>query len=161
LIKTRQRRDALLQVLCPDHPLLASRAQGECDRLPPGKSLIFADPLRFLTQVTPSKLKKSLNQVVQELASLGFSPEVVRDLVKQGNDALNAMRDEPSPDKQTTIILQPDGLTSTGLRLLYEVDNDLGHLVPHLRLIVDNDADMDTAVSEGTHDKDSNPDAGP
>ena len=95
----------------------------------------------------PPKLKKSLNQVVQELASLGFSPEVVRDLVKQGNDALNAMREEPSSDKQTTITIRPDALGSSGLRLLYEVDNDLGHLVPRLRLIVDNDADIDTAVS--------------
>ena len=109
----------------------------------------------------PPKLKKSLNQVVQELASLGFSPEVVRDLVKQGNDALNAMREEPSSDKQTTITIQPHALTSlrSGLRLLYEVDNDLGHFVPHLRLIVDKDADMNTAVSEHTHGKDSYLDA--
>ena len=109
----------------------------------------------------PPKLKKSLNQVVQELASLGFSPDVVRDLVKQGNDALNAMREEPNSDKQTTIMIQPDALTNSGLRLLYEVDNNLGHLVPCLRLIIDNDADMNTAVSGGTHDKDSNPDVGP
>ena len=108
----------------------------------------------------PPKLKKSLNQVVQELASLGFSPEVVRDLVKQGNDVLNAMREEPSSDKQTTITIQPHALTNSGLRLLYEVDGDLGNLVPHLRLIVDKDADMDTAVRGGTHEKDPNPDAG-
>jgi len=109
----------------------------------------------------PPKLKKSLNQVVQELASLGFSPEVVRDLVKQGNDVLNAMREEPgSSDKQTTITIQPHTLAGSGLRLLYEVDNDLGHLVPRLRLIVDKNADADAAVSEGAHDKNSHSDTG-
>jgi len=84
----------------------------------------------------------------------------VRDLVKQGNDALNAIREESSPDKQTTITIQPHALTSSGLRLLYEVDGDLGNLVPHLRLIVDKDADVDTAVREGAHGKDSGTDVG-
>jgi len=65
------------------------------------------------------------------------------------------MREEPSSDKQTTITIQPHALTSSGLRLLYEVDNDLGRFVPHLRLIVNKGADMDAAVSEGTHDKNS------
>jgi len=59
------------------------------------------------------------------------------------------MEEEGGSDEQTTAMIQSHALTSSGLRLLYEVDNDLGHLVPHLRLIVDDDADMDTMVSGG------------
>jgi len=98
----------------------------------------------------PPKLKKLINQVVQELTFLGFSPEVVRDLVKQGNDILHAMREEHSPNGQTAVVIQSHASTNSGLKLLYEVDNDLGRLVPRLRLIVDKNIDMDTAVSE-TH----------
>ena len=96
----------------------------------------------------PPKLKKLVNQVVQELATLGFSPEVVRDLVEQGNDALHAMRERRDSDERSTIVIQSHTVTGSGFKLLYEVDNDLGHLVPHLRVIVDKDVDVDTAVSE-------------
>lgn len=91
-----------------------------------------------------------VNQVVQELTLLGFSPEVVRDLVRQGNDVLNAMRENHNPNEHTAVVVQSHTTTNPGLKLLYEVNEDLGHLVPRLRLIVDKGIDMDTAVSE-TH----------
>ena len=96
----------------------------------------------------PPKLKKLVNQVVRELASLGFSPEVVRDLVEHGNDTLHAIRERNNSDEQNTVVIQSHAVTGSGFKLLYEVDNDLGRLVPHLRFVVDMDVDMDTAVSE-------------
>lgn len=57
------------------------------------------------------------------------------------------MREEHRSDEQTTIVIKSHAVTASGLRLLYEVDSSLGHLVPHLRLIVDEDVDMDTVVS--------------
>ena len=96
----------------------------------------------------PLKLKKLVNQVAQELTSLGFSPEVVRDLVEQGNDTLYAMRERHNPDEQNTVVIQSHAITGSGFKLLYEVDNDFGRLVPHLRFVVDKGVDMDTAVSE-------------
>jgi hypothetical protein len=96
-----------------------------------------------------------INQVVQELTLLGLSPEVVRGLVRQGNDVLHTMGEEHSSDEQTTVVIQPHTTnisghttTSPGHKLFYEVDNDLGHLVSRLRLVVDTDTDMDTAVSK-------------
>jgi hypothetical protein len=79
---------------------------------------------------------------------LGFSPELVRDLVKQGNDALHSMRENEKPEERTALAIQSPVTTNSGLRLSYEVDNDLGHLVPRLRLIIDKGANVDTAVSE-------------
>jgi len=102
----------------------------------------------FFPDSNPPKLKKLVNQVVRELKFLGFSPEVVRDLVKQGDDILHAMRVEHNLNEQTEVVIQPHAATNPGLKLLYEVDNDLGHLVPRLRLIVDKNIDTDTAVSE-------------
>jgi len=96
----------------------------------------------------PPKLKKLVNQVAQELASLGFSPEVVRDLVEQGNDTLHAMKERHNSDEQSTIMIQSHAITCSGFKLLYEVDNNLGRFVPHLRFVVDEDVDMDTAVGE-------------
>jgi len=72
----------------------------------------------------------------------------VRDLVKQGDDALRSMGENPSPDERTTVVVQSCATTNPGLRLLYDVDNELGYLVPRLRLIVDKDDDIDTMVSE-------------
>jgi len=89
-----------------------------------------------------------INQVVQELTYLGFSPEVVRDLVKQGNGVLYAMREKSNPDERTAVVVQSYATTNPGLRLLYEVGNDLGHLVPRLRIVVNKDDDMDIVVSE-------------
>jgi len=73
---------------------------------------------------------------------------VVRDLVKQGDDVLRATREKPSPDERTAVVVQSYATTDSGLRLLYEVGSDLGHLVPRLRLIVNKYDDMDTMVSE-------------
>ena len=67
------------------------------------------------------------------------------------------MREKHSSDEQTTVI-RSHTITDSGLRLQYEVDNDLGHLVPRLRFIVDKDVDVNTMVSD-TYGKDSNPDA--
>jgi len=72
----------------------------------------------------------------------------VRDLVEQGNDTLHAMRERHNSDEQNTIMIQSHAVNGSGFKLLYEVDNDLGRLVPHLRFVVDKDVDMDTAVSE-------------
>ena len=58
------------------------------------------------------------------------------------------MREVHDPEKPTPVVTQPHATTSSGLKLLYEVDNALGHLVPRLRLIINNDIDVDTAVSE-------------
>ena len=96
------------------------------------------------------KLKKLINKVVQELAFLGFSPEVVRDLVKQGDDVLHAVMERHSSEGQTIDMIRSQTVTSSSLRLLYEVDNDFGHLAPHLRFIIDKDTNMDTTVS-ATH----------
>lgn len=96
----------------------------------------------------PPKLKKLINQLVQELTFLGFGPEVVRELVQRGDDVLRAMGGEHSPDAQTAAVFGSHTTTSSGLRLLYEVDNDLGHLAPQLRFIIDKDTDMDTTVSD-------------
>ena len=59
------------------------------------------------------------------------------------------MREKHSSDEQTTVI-RSHTITDSGLRLQYEVDNDLGHLVPRLRFIVDKDVDVNTMVSD-TH----------
>ena len=58
------------------------------------------------------------------------------------------MKEERSSDEETTVMKNGHTTTNSGLKLLYEVDNDLGRLVPHLRLIVDEDVDVDTVVSE-------------
>lgn len=89
-----------------------------------------------------------INQVVQELTLLGFSPELVRDLVKQGNDVLHSLREDQNPDERTALVIQSPATTNSGLKLLYEVDNDFGHLEPRLRLIIDKGIDVDTTVSE-------------
>lgn len=96
----------------------------------------------------PPKLKKSINQVVQELVSLGFSPQVIRDLIEQGNGVLHATREGQDPEEKTTTVIQSHTITGSGLRLSYEVDNDLGHLVSRLKIIVNEDADVDTVASE-------------
>lgn len=57
------------------------------------------------------------------------------------------MREEHNHDKHTAVAIQSRATTSSGFNLLYEIDNDLGHLVPRLRLIIDKDIDVDTAVS--------------
>ena len=106
----------------------------------------LSDSLCFLTH--PPKLKKLVNQVVQELTLLGFSPEVVRNLVKQRDGVLHAMKENRSSDEHTAVVIRCHTTTDSGLRLSYEVDNNLGHMAPHLRLIVDKDINMDTAVSE-------------
>lgn len=87
-----------------------------------------------------------IHQVVQELTLLGFSPELVRNVVKQGNDVFHSMREKHNPGNYTAVVIQSHA--ATGFKLLYEVGSDLGHLVPRLRLIIDKDIDMDTAVSE-------------
>ena len=79
---------------------------------------------------------------------LGFSPETVQDLVKQGNDAFHAMRDIPNLDERSALVVQCHATTNPGLKLRYEVCNDLGHLVPRLKLIVNDDIDVDTTVSK-------------
>jgi len=140
------RKHAFLQVLYADHPLFASRAQGECNKLSPGELLASSDRFLFLTH--PPKLKKSINRVVQELTFLGFSPEVVRDLTKQGHDVLHEMREKQGPDEQIAPVNQSHTTTSPSRRLLYEVDNGLGHLLPRLRLIIETDTGTDTAVRE-------------
>lgn len=104
--------------------------------------------LVFISRLNPPKLKKLVNRVVQELTLLGFSPEVVRDLVKQGDDVPHAMGEDHSPNEQTTAVTRCHTTTNPGLRLSYEVDRDLGHLVPRLRLVVENGIDVNTMVSE-------------
>jgi hypothetical protein len=96
----------------------------------------------------PPKLKKLINQAVQELTLLGFSPEVIRSLFMHGNNVLHAMGEKRSSDELMAVEVQSHAIIPPGHKLLYEVDNDLGHLVPRLRLIVDADTDMDTAVSK-------------
>ena len=108
--------------------------------------------LRFLTHscflTRPPKLKKLINQVVQELTLLGFSPELVRDLLEQGNIALHSMRESQNPDQHSAVTIKSPATTNSGLELLYEVDNDFGHLTPRLRLIIDENVGADTVVSE-------------
>jgi hypothetical protein len=58
------------------------------------------------------------------------------------------MRERPDPDQHTSVVIRSHATTGSGFKLLYEVDNTLGHLVPHLRLIVDKGIDVDTVVSE-------------
>ena len=58
------------------------------------------------------------------------------------------MGESHNSDEQCTIVIQSHPITSSSLKLLYDVDHDLGHMVPHLKFIVDKDVDMDTAVSE-------------
>ena len=72
---------------------------------------------------------------------------MVRDLVEQGNDALRATREKSNPDGRTAVVVQSYAITNPSLRLLYEVGSDPGHLVPRLRLVIEKDENMDTAVS--------------
>ena len=58
------------------------------------------------------------------------------------------MKEKRSSNELTAAEVQSYVVTRPGQKLLYEVDNDLGHLVPRLRLIIDADTDVDTAVSE-------------
>ena len=58
------------------------------------------------------------------------------------------MREKHSPEERTAVVVQSYTTTNPGLRLSYEVDNDLGNLVPRLRLIVNKDGDKDTLVSD-------------
>ena len=70
------------------------------------------------------------------------------------------MRENRSPDEQTSVVVQSHATINPGLKLLYEVDDGLGHLVPRLRLILNDDIDMDSAVSGKNCDNDSNSDVG-
>ena len=138
--------DALLGILRAASPLFASRAQEECNKLPSGEPTLSVDPPTFLTH--PPKLKKLVNRVVQELIHLGFSPETVQDLIERENDASHAMKDAPDLDERSALIAQSHATTNPGLKLRYEVCNDLGHLVPRLKLIVNDDIDVDATASK-------------
>ena len=140
------RGNALLEILRTNSPLVASGVQGECDKLPPGEPPPFVDLPPSLTH--PPKLKKLIGQVVQELTLLGFSPEIVQDLIKQGNDAFNTMKDIPNLDERSAIVAQSHTTTNPGLKLRYEVANDLGRLAPRLRLVVSGGTNVDAMVSE-------------
>lgn len=87
------------------------------------------------------QLKKSIRQVVRELRSLGFSPELVRDLAGQGGDTVDPAGENHSG---TTVTTQPRSIGNSGLRLAYDVDSESGHLVPRLRLTIDDCAHVDT-----------------
>ena len=58
------------------------------------------------------------------------------------------MKEKQNPDERTALMIQSPATTDSGLKLVYEVDNDFGHLVPRLRLIIDKDIDVDTVVSD-------------
>ncbi|KAF9652502.1 hypothetical protein BDM02DRAFT_3089024 [Thelephora ganbajun] len=114
------------------------------------QTLLSLPPELRENAISYRQLKKLINQVVQELTFLGFSPEFIRDTAKQWNDDLHTMK-KPDTDEQTMVIIPSNAFANRGLRLLYEVDNDLGHLAPRLRLIIDKDTDMDTAVTPSSH----------
>jgi hypothetical protein len=86
--------------------------------------------------------------VVQELSLLGFSPELVRDLVRQGNDDLCSMREKRNPNERAAFVVRSPATSNSGLKLVYEVDNEFGNLAARLRLIIDKDFDVDPTVGE-------------
>ena len=89
-----------------------------------------------------------INQLVQELTSLGFNPEFLRDLVQHGNDVLQSMQATTLITEESTAVVVYHTTTDSGLKLLYEVKNDFGHLAPRLRLVIDKDVDVGTMVGQ-------------
>ena len=87
-----------------------------------------------------------IDQLVQELTLLGFSPELVRDLVQHGNDVPQPTGATTLVTEESTTVLVHHTTTDSGLKLLYEVKNDFGHLAPRLRIVVGKDVDADTMV---------------
>lgn len=58
------------------------------------------------------------------------------------------MRENQNPVERTALMIQSPATTDSGLKLVYEVDNNFGHFVPRLRLTIDKDTDADTAVRD-------------
>ena len=50
--------------------------------------------------------------------------------------------------EESTAVVVHHTTTDSGLKLLYEVKNDFGHLAPRLRLVIDKDVDVDTMVGQ-------------
>ncbi|KAG6810602.1 hypothetical protein H0H92_011154 [Tricholoma furcatifolium] len=85
------------------------------------------------------QLKKLINQVVIELTSLVLNPSVLHELLEQVGDE-DAVTGSPH-------MHQP--------KLVYEVTDSLGHLEPHLRLLVDPAARSASRSSSLPVDEDS------
>ena len=73
---------------------------------------------------------------------------MVQDLIKQGNDVFNTMKDIPNPGERSALTVRSHTTANPGLKLRCEVSHDLGNPSPRLRLIVDEDIDVDTTVSK-------------
>ncbi|KAH9931760.1 SPX domain-containing protein [Amylocystis lapponica] len=93
------------------------------------------------------KLKKLINQVVTELASLGFSPEVLHDVLQPADptSSVPISPSEPQKHEQTSL-----GATSQSFRqVYYELNNVSDRIEPRLRLLLDS-SDTDTGLEPST-----------
>jgi len=87
------------------------------------------------------QLKKLINQVVEELSALGFTPDVLHDLLEQGNSALQQIQGSGNEDP-VSLVVQPI-LDDSPFKIAYEVKGNVSHLEPRLRVSVIGQADPD------------------
>ncbi|GBE85794.1 hypothetical protein SCP_0803160 [Sparassis crispa] len=81
------------------------------------------------------KLKKLINQVVQELTSLGLSPRVLQQVL-QRNDSDNASDGHDHTDNG-----------GHAIKVFYELEDASDHVKPHLRLRIETDDNQGPLVS--------------
>lgn len=77
------------------------------------------------------QLKKLINQVVQELTALGFTPTTLHELLRQSSNALEHPSRESVPVGVRIISPSIDG---SSFKMTYEVEGDTDHLKSYLRL---------------------------
>ncbi|KAL6303637.1 SPX domain-containing protein [Sparassis latifolia] len=90
------------------------------------------------------KLKKLINQVVQELTSLGLSPRVLQQVL-QRNDSDNASDGHDHTDNGGHAIKARHG--GYVLNVFYELEDASDHVKPHLRLRIETDDNQGPLVS--------------
>ncbi|KAG2138433.1 SPX domain-containing protein [Suillus bovinus] len=104
------------------------------------------------------QLKKLINQLVQELSSLGLSPFVLQQLLEQQNPASSAPQIEEIR-QQCDRVSDGDGDHRGQATVVYEFSGTSSHIEPRLRLSVKHPTDATDLVSGHTTTPDSIPDA--
>ncbi|KAG6827122.1 hypothetical protein H0H92_013142 [Tricholoma furcatifolium] len=84
------------------------------------------------------QLKKLINQIVLELASLGLSPALLQELLESSKAELGSSDGKLGAEVEaSTFGLGPAQRRQHLPKVVYEVTDGLGHIEPHLRLWVD------------------------
>jgi hypothetical protein len=117
------------------------------------------------------QLKKLINQIVNELSSLGLSPRILQEHLERSKEEVDALSQHKGKDKlEGSSITQEDTQAlnhtysghSTLSRVVYELAEESGHLEPHLKLwwnapIPDSRASTSRSLDEDTPSSNTDP----